>query len=108
VTGRFHVSSRSQPEGWSCLDRLGCLARLGPALALIRGAGGYVPASLDGTPLPELVDAAVAREPAPRAVIAITRVTRIRTWVKDGITIAQLAAIHGVDAGEIAKLLGKA
>lgn len=66
-----------------------------------------MPASPD-EPMPELVAAAVAREPPPRAVIAITHVARIRTWVKDGITIAQLAAIYGVDAGEIAMLLGKA
>ena len=42
------------------------------------------------------------------AVIPIVHLARIRTLVKYGMTIAHVAAIYGVDAGEIAKLLGKA
>jgi hypothetical protein len=61
------------------------------------------------TPVPpELVGAATTREPLPRAVIPTAHVARIRTWVKYGMTIAQVAAIYGVDAGEIARLVGKA
>jgi hypothetical protein len=49
----------------------------------------------------------VASEPRvceiPRSEFA-----RIRTWVKYGMTISQVAAIYGVDSGEIGRLLGKA
>ena len=44
---------------------------------------------------------------APRAVVPAAHVARIRTWVKYGMTIAHVAAVYGVDADEIVKLLGK-
>jgi hypothetical protein len=51
-----------------------------------------LPAPLSRT---ELVDAATS-ELAPREIIPATHIARIRTWVKYGMTIPQVAAIEGV------------
>jgi hypothetical protein len=56
----------------------------------------------------EDVKALVSREPAIDSSIPSAHLARIRTWLRYGMTIAQVAAIYGVNAGEIANLLGKA
>jgi hypothetical protein len=43
-----------------------------------------------------------------RAAIPAAHVARIRTWVKYGITVPQVAAIYGVEVDEIARILGNA
>jgi hypothetical protein len=53
----------------------------------------------------EPVDAATDRPPPPREIIPAADVGRIRTWVKSGMTIPQVAAIYGVEADEITRIL---
>ena len=55
----------------------------------------------------EAIEAPTQPEPPPAKAIPATHLPRIRTWLRYGMTIAQVAAAYGVDAGEIAKLLGK-
>jgi hypothetical protein len=43
-----------------------------------------------------------------RGAIPAAHVARIRTWVKYGITVPQVAAIYGVEVDEIARILGNA
>jgi hypothetical protein len=47
--------------------------------------------------------------PAPPTVeIPPSQVARIRTWVKYGMKVAEVAQVCGVSVGEIERLLGKA
>jgi hypothetical protein len=47
--------------------------------------------------------------PTPPAVeIPPAQIARIRTWIKYGMKVAQVARVYGVSAGEIERLLGKA
>jgi hypothetical protein len=48
--------------------------------------------------------------PAPPAMRAVPRshFARIRTWVKYGMTVLQVAEVYGVDVGEIERILRRA
>jgi hypothetical protein len=92
--GRNRAAARTPNEN----ERRAAQALFAPKPSAAEQAVNSVP--------PELVGAATTPKP-PRAVIPTAHVARICTWVKYGMTIAQVAAIYGVDAGEIARLLGK-
>jgi hypothetical protein len=49
-----------------------------------------------------------AREPQTMRKIPRSQFVRIRTLVKYGMTVAQVAEVYGVDAGEIARILRQA
>jgi hypothetical protein len=53
----------------------------------------------------EAVNAATHRPPLPRGSIPAADVGRIRTWVKYGIAIPQVAALYDVEADEITRIL---
>jgi hypothetical protein len=65
-------------------------------------AASVVPVQVRPTP----IKAPTQPEPSAKAISAL-HLPRIRTWLKYGMTIGQVAAVYGVDAGEITKLLGK-
>jgi hypothetical protein len=52
------------------------------------------------------------RRPSPttprREAIPAAHVARIRTWVKYGMTVPQIAAIYGAEVDEIVRMLGNA
>lgn len=50
-------------------------------------------------------EAPARAEPPRKAVIPATHVARIRTWLKYGMTAAQVAEMYGVAAGEIERIL---
>ncbi|HEY3909008.1 MAG TPA: hypothetical protein VGM07_03865 [Stellaceae bacterium] len=52
--------------------------------------------------------ATVSRKPAAPSSIPPAHFARIRTWVKYGMTIPQVAAIYGVEVGQIARILREA
>jgi hypothetical protein len=56
----------------------------------------------------ETIEAPIHPERMPARTIPAAHIARIRTWVRYGMTIDQVAAVYGVEAGEIARLLGKA
>lgn len=56
----------------------------------------------------ESSESSINPERSPARAIPAIDVARIRTWLKYGMTIAQVAAVYGVDAGEIARRLGRA
>jgi hypothetical protein len=45
--------------------------------------------------------------PMPAKAIPPAHAARIRTWLRYGMTIAQIAGVYGVDTDEIAKLIGE-
>ena len=53
----------------------------------------------------EAADAATHRPPLPRGSIPAADVGRIRTWVKYGMAIPQVAALYDVEADEITRIL---
>ena len=53
-------------------------------------------------------DASPGGAPAVGAGIPPAQVARIRTWLRYGMTIAEVAAVYGVGVGDIERLLGKA
>jgi hypothetical protein len=55
----------------------------------------------------EEVKAPVSREPQRKSAIPRSHFPRIRTWVKYGMTITQVAEVYGADIGEIERILGK-
>lgn len=54
----------------------------------------------------ETIEAPIQPE-RPSRQIPSAHLARIRAWVKYGMTTAQIAAVYGVDARDIARLLGK-
>ena len=56
----------------------------------------------------EAIRAPANPQPASSKAIAATDLPRIRIWMKYGMTIAQVAAVYGVDVGEIERVLRKA
>jgi hypothetical protein len=48
----------------------------------------------------------VAPEPSPIPSVPASQVARIRTWVKYGMTVDQVAKVYRVSIGEIERLLG--
>ena len=57
---------------------------------------------------PELVEALVSPEQPMTREIPAAHFTRIRHWVKYGMTLPQVAEIYGVPLGEIERVLRKA
>jgi hypothetical protein len=49
-----------------------------------------------------------APEPQTMRKIPRSQIVRIRTLVKYGMTVAQVAKVYGIDAGEIARILRQA
>jgi hypothetical protein len=47
----------------------------------------------------------VVPEPSPTRSVPASQVARIRTWVKYGMTVAQVARVYGVAVGEIERIL---
>lgn len=62
---------------------------------------GPVPAS------PEPVVSAIAPKPPPGVEIPAAQLARIRTWVKYGMTAAQVAEVYRVPVGAIERVLRK-
>ena len=57
----------------------------------------------------ETIEASVNRTPPkPREKIAASQLSRIRTWLKYGMTIPQVAEVYGVTVGDIERILRKA
>jgi hypothetical protein len=56
----------------------------------------------------EAFEVPVATEPQTTREIPRSQFVRIRTLVKYGMTVAQVAKVTGVDAGEIARILRQA
>jgi hypothetical protein len=56
----------------------------------------------------EKVKASVSLEPASTPSILPAHFARICTWIRYGMTIAQVAAVYGVEVDEIARILRKA
>ena len=56
----------------------------------------------------EAVEVPVATEPQTTREIPRSQFVRIRTLVKYGMTVAQVAKVYGVAAGEIARILRQA
>jgi len=54
----------------------------------------------------EKVKGPVRREPQTTPAVPRSHFRRIRTWVKYGMTITQIAQVYGVDIGEIERILG--
>jgi len=50
---------------------------------------------------------AVSPEPPMTPAIPAAHVARIRTWVKYGMTLAQVTEVYKVPVGEIARIFGK-
>ena len=65
------------------------------ALPVIRKSGAALPATRNSD------DEAAARK------IPASHVTRIRTWLRYGMNIAEVAQIYGVDIDDIERVLGK-
>jgi hypothetical protein len=51
-------------------------------------------------------DAAAKPAASANQGVPAAHATRIRTWLKYGMTVAEVAAVYGVPAGEIERLLG--
>jgi hypothetical protein len=56
---------------------------------------------------PSAIESPVASLP-PTVEISPSQIARIRTWVKYGMKVAQVAQVCGVSVGEIERILGKA
>jgi hypothetical protein len=56
---------------------------------------------------PEVVEALVSPEPPVMPVIPAAHFARVRTWVKYGMAVAQVAQVYGVSVGEVERILGK-
>jgi hypothetical protein len=56
----------------------------------------------------EKVKASVGLEATPTPSISPAHFARIRTWMRYGMTIAQVAAVYGLEVDEIARLLRNA
>jgi hypothetical protein len=54
------------------------------------------------------VETPVSRKPLARPKIPASRYARIRTWVKYGMTAADVAQVYGVAVEEIERILAKA
>ena len=53
----------------------------------------------------EEVEAPVSAAQRPTAKIPVSQIARIRAWAKYGLTVAQIAEVCGVAAGEIERIL---
>jgi hypothetical protein len=56
---------------------------------------------------PEKAEAPINHEPEMPPAISASQVARMRTWVKYGMTVSQVAQVCGVPDGEIERLLRK-
>lgn len=65
------------------------------------------PRSVDREPRRQPVTASSGRTPASPE-IPPAHLTRIRTWLKYGMTIDEVANVYGVEVGEIERMLRKA
>jgi len=68
----------------------------------VLGISSAVPARHEELEIPVRPEAQTTRE-IPRAQFA-----RIRTWVKYGMTVSQVAKVYGAAVGEIERILGRA
>ena len=53
-------------------------------------------------------ESSVAPAPPAREIIPRSQIARIRTWVKYGMTLPQVAKVYGIPVGEIERILHKA
>ena len=56
----------------------------------------------------EEVAAPVSREKRAKPNIPVSQIARIRAWTKYGMTVSEVAAVYGVAASEIERILGRA
>ena len=56
---------------------------------------------------PETIRAPADPQPPSPKAISAADLPRIRTWIKYGMTIAQVAAVYGADVGEIERVQRK-
>jgi hypothetical protein len=72
-------------------------------------AGKRAPATLLPAPAPAARrpddTSAIRDEPQPRRRIPSAHATRIRLWLRYGMSKAQVAAVYGVEIGEIERIL---
>ena len=99
VYGRDHAAVRAPDER----ERRAGVRRAAEALFAPTPSTTEQPVDLPASVPVEPVDAAAHRQPPPREIIPATDVGR--TWVKYGMTIPQIAAIYGVEADEITRIL---
>jgi hypothetical protein len=112
--GRSHASARTpdERERWA-QARQAAEALFAPkrSVAEVPSLSGQEPRDPTTTPPPrqhELFEAVGAPEPPRQRGIPRAHFARIRTWARYGMTIAQVAAVYGVEADEIARILRKA
>jgi hypothetical protein len=87
-----------------------------PAAPAIRPATAQPAPTPPRPPQPPSVDREPRREPATassgrataKPEIPPVHLTRIRTWLKYGMTIGEVANVYGVEIGEIERILRKA
>ncbi len=103
VYGRYHAAARA-PD-----DRERRAQARQAAEALFAQKPAVVEPLADApTPLAqgEPIDAAASRDLGPTE-IPTTHLARIRTWVRYGMTMPQVAAVYGVEVDEIRRILRK-
>ena len=76
----------------------------GQAKRVVRISETSKPTSAPGA----AVKAPIEAEPAPVPTIPASQLVRIRTWVKYGMPVAQVAKLYGVPVDEVARVLRKA
>jgi len=115
IYGRDHASARTPDERERRAQaRREAEALFGPKPAMIDSpvaSSAKLARVLPAAPAPkqrEAIDAPGHPEPVLAKTIPAADAARIRTWMRYGMTIAQVAAVYGVDASELARLLGNA
>ena len=103
VYGRDHAAARTPDD-----RERGAQARQAAGALFVQKPAIIQPMADPPTPPAqgEPIDAAANRDPGPRE-IPTAHLARIRTWVRYGMTIPQVAAVYGVEVDEIRRILRK-